>query len=411
MERIYERCAGLDVHKKSVAACVRVQQGRAVQQEVRVFGTMSRDLLALRDWLRQWQVTHVAMESTGVYWHPVWNLLEDAFTLLLANAQHIRNVPGRKTDIKDCEWIAQLLQHGLLRPSFVPPEAQREVRELTRMRTTLVQDRSRIINRLQKTLESANIKLASVATDITGVSGLAILQALADGETDARQLAERSRGRLRAKLAEMEQALAGRMTAHHRFVLRQLLDQLAFFNDQVLALEERIEALMVPFEAAVGRLLTLPFGSRMSFSSLLAEIGTDMSRFPTAQHLAKWAGMCPGNHESAGKRKSGKPAPGNRWLKGILNQLGWAASRTQGTSLKSMYHRLAARRGKKRAIVAVGHAILVIIWNLLKHGTTYQELGPDYLDRQNAEHVTRRLVKRLEHLGFTVSLTPTPTAA
>jgi transposase len=405
MDTVFPCCCGLDVHKKTVAACVRKSAaGGRVSEEVRTFGTMTRELLEMSDWLAAQGVTHVAMESTGVLWKPIYNLLEDRFELLLVNAQHIKRVPGRKTDIKDCQWIAQLLQHGLLKASFVPPRAQRELRDLTRHRTQLVAEKNRLANRLHKTLEDANIKLGAVATDILGVSGRRMLEALAAGQEDPEQLANFARMSLRKKIPQLRLALQGTMREHHRFMLRLLLDQLAGLERLIGRLSERIEELLRPFEECLECLDDVPGVDRRTAENVLAEIGPDMSRFPTAGHLASWAGICPGSHESAGKRKTGKINKGNRWLRQALVQAAWGASHTRDTYLSAQYRRLVARRGKKRALIAVGHTLLVIFYHLLRTGHAYRDLGPDYLDRLQPERLSRYYVKRLERLGYQVTL-------
>ena len=413
MEIVYQACAGLDVHKATVVACVRRQRGtQRATSETRTFGTTTDELLALADWLGECGVTHVAMESTGVYWRPIWNLLEGLFELLLVNAQHIKQVPGRKTDVKDAEWIAQLLQHGLLHGSFVPPTPQRHLRELTRQRRQLIQTRASVVNRIQKVLEDANIKLASVATDVLGVSGRAMLEAMASGQDGPQQLAELARGKLRAKIPALRLALAGRVTEHHRFLLRLLLDELGQLEGLVTRVTERItEVLPAPFVEAVKQLATIPGIDHRAAENILAEIGVDMEQFPLAAQLASWTGMCPGNDESAGKRRSGKTTKGNRWLRATLVQVAWAASHTKDTYLSAQYRRLATRRGKKRALVALGHTILVIIHTMLRTGTTYRELGGDYFDRLDQTRLTRSLVRRLERLGHKVTLAPQETAA
>jgi transposase len=406
MDILYSACAGFDVHKDTVVVCVRRAntQGK-VRRQTRTFGTMTAQLLELADWLAEQGVTHVAMESTGVYWKPIWNLLEGQFEILLVNARHIKQVPGRKTDVKDAEWIAELLQHGLLRGSFVPCTPQRELRELTRQRRQLIQARAAVANRLQKVLEDANIKLGSVASDVLGVSGRDMLEALASGQQDPEKLAELARGRLRAKLPELRLALRGHVTDHHRFLLRLLLDNLTSQEQLIARLTERIgEVLPAPFGEAVQRLATIPGIDERAAENILAEIGTDMEQFPSAGHLASWVGLCPGNHQSAGKRQSGRAKKGNRWLRATLVQVAWAASHTKGTYLAAQYRRLAGRRGKKRALVALGHTILGIIYHVLKGQTTYCELGADYFDRLDTERLTRTLVRRLERLGHKVIL-------
>ena len=404
MEVVHEVCCGLDVHKKSVTACVLWASGR--RRQTRAFGTFTRELLELGDWLRACGVTHVAMESTGVYWKPVWNLLEGQFEVLLVNAQHIKAVPGRKTDQKDSEWIADLLQHGLLRASFVPPSPIRELRDLTRYRASLAQEINRIANRIQKVLEDANIKLASVATDTLGASGRAMLEAIIQGEQDSQRLAEMSRGLLRNKIPELQEALQGRVTAHHRFLLRELLDHLYFVESKMQRIEQEVAERLGPFQSEVARLCTIPGVDRVTAWGLLAEIGMSMKQFPDAQHLASWAGLCPGSHESAGKRKSGKIRKGSLWLRRCLCQGAWAVSTKKNNYLSALYRRLAARRGSKRATIAVAHKLLVIAYYILRDGTCYSDLGADYFDRLNPEGLRRRLTKRLEGLGFKVTLEP-----
>jgi transposase len=406
METLYSICAGLDVHKTTVVACLRRQGATGkVRQQTRTFGTTTAALLDLSDWLNQSGVTHVAMESTGVYWKPIWNLLEGQFQILLVNAQHIKQVPGRKTDVKDAEWIAQLLQHGLLRGSFVPPAPQREMRELTRQRRKLIQANAAVANRIQKILEDANIKLGSVATDVLGVSGRAMLEAMIAGEVEPARLADHARGRMRRKLPELEQALRGRVTDHHRFLLRLFLDDLTAREKLIARVSERILAVMpAPMMDAMKRLVTIPGIDERAAQAIVAETGPDLAPFATAPQLASWAGICSGNNESAGKRKSGKTTKGNRWLRSILVQAAWAASHTRQTYLSAQYRRLAGRRGRKRAIVALGHTLLVVIFQLLKKRTTYRDLGADYFDRLNADRLARNLVRRLEKLGHKVTL-------
>jgi transposase len=380
------------------------------------FGTFTRELLELGDWLRACGVTHVAMESTGVYWKPVWNLLEGQFEVLLVNAQHIKAVPGRKTDQKDSEWIADLLQHGLLRASFVPPTPIRELRDLTRYRASLAQEINRIANRIQKVLEDANIKLASVATDTLGASGRAMLEAIIQGEQDSQRLAEMSRGLLRNKIPELQEALQGRVTAHHRFMLRELLDHLYFVQSKMQRIEQEVAERLGPFQSEVARLCTIPGVDRVTAWGLLAEIGMNMKQFPDAQHLASWAGLCPGSHESAGKRKSGKIRKGSLWLRRCLCQGAWAVSTKKNNYLSALYRRLAVRRGSKRATIAVAHKLLLIAYYILAYyilrdGTCYSDLGADYFDRLNPEGLRRRLTKRLEGLGFKVTLEPSAQVA
>jgi len=404
MQVVHEVCCGLDVHKKSVTACVVWAAGR--RRQTRAFGTFTRDLLELGDWLRSCGATHVALESTGVYWKPVWNLLEGQFEVLLVNAQHIKAVPGRKTDQKDSEWIADLLQHGLLRPSFVPPTPTRELRDLTRYRASLAQEINRIANRIQKVLEDGNIKLASVATDTLGASGRAMLEAMVNGEQDSQRLAEMARGKLRNRIPELGRALEGRVTAHHRFLLRELLDHLYFVESKMLRIEQEIEERLGPFQSEVARLCTIPGVDRVTAWGLLAEIGLNMSQFADARHLASWAGLCPGSHESAGKRKSGKIRKGSLWLRRCLCQAAWAVSTKKNNYLSALFRRLAARRGVKRATIAVAHNLLVIAYYILRDQTCYQDLGPDYFDRLNPDGLRRRLTKRLAGLGFKVTVEP-----
>ena len=406
MDIVYACCAGLDVHKETVVVTVRRRHDSGkVEQRTRTYGTMTAQLLELADWLEAEGVTHLAMESTGVYWKPIWNLLESRFEILLVNAQHIKHVPGRKTDVKDSEWIAQLLQCGLLRGSFVPQTPQRELRELTRQRRQLVHSKASVANRIQKVLEDANIKLGSVATDVLGVSGRDMLRALIAGETDPVKLAELARRKLRAKIPALRLALRGRVTEHHRFLLGLLLDELTHLEGLIERLTGRItEVLPTPFAEAIERLATIPGIDERAAENILAEIGVDMEVFPTAGHLASWTGMCSGQRESAGKRQSGRTRKGNQWLRTTLVQVAWAASHTKHTYLSSQYRRLAGRRGKKRALVALGHTILVIVYHVLKRQTTYAELGAEYLDRLDTDRLRRTLVRRLERLGFEVAV-------
>ena len=407
MEIVHERCCGLDVHQRSVVACLLGPgpDGQLVK-EVRTFGTMTDEVLALADWLAATGCTHVAMESTGVYWKPLWNLWEGQFTLLLANAQHVKRVPGRKTDVKDAEWLAELLRHGLLPNSFVPDRGQRELRELSRYRTSLVQERAAELNRLGKTLEGANIKLAGVASTLGGVSVREMLTALVAGEADPTVLAQLARGRLREKVPQLARALAGHIGPHQRFLVARQLAHLEFLETSITEVSAEIAERLRPFAAEQERLQTVPGVGPRTAETLLAELGADLSRFPTAGHLASWAGMCPGNEESAGKRRSGRTRHGNPWLRAALVEAARAASRTQGTYVAAQYRRLAARRGSKRAAGAVGHSILVSVYHLLRDGEPYHELGGTYFDARDRPTVTRRLVGRLERLGYTVTLAP-----
>jgi transposase len=406
MEVVYPQCAGLDVHKKSVVACaITPNPEGGWQTSIRSFTTMTRGLLQLLDWLVGLGCSHVAMESTGEYWRPVFNILEGNLEVLLVNAAHIKAVPGRKTDIKDAQWLAELLQHGLLKASFVPPAVQRNLRDLTRHRLNFIRERVNLVNRVQKVLESANIKLASVVSDVMGVSGRAMLAALVTGEQTPQQMAQLAKGTLQQKHAQLEQALWGRVEPHHRFILEQLLAQIDSLDATIARFDAQIEAYCRPFESAIEVLDTIPGVARRAAEIIIAEIGNDMTRFGCAERLAAWAGMAPGNHESAGKRLSGRTRKGNQTLRSILIQAAYAAGRTR-TYLGAQFRRLAARRGRKRAAVAVGHSILVIAFHLISRGQVYQDLGAQYFDTQRPEVTQRRLVKRLESLGYQVTLQP-----
>jgi transposase len=413
MEVVYSHCAGLDVHKKNVVACLlRPGAEGELKRETRTFSTMTKGLQELADWLSQEGVSHVAMESTGVYWKPVYNILEqrEEFTLLVVNAQHIKAVPGRKTDVKDAEWIAQLLLHGLLRGSFIPDRRQRELRELTRYRTALLGERAREVNRLQKTLEGANLKLAAVLTDITGVSGQRILEALLSGEMDAEHLADLAHWSVQSKRGALEQAVVGQLTPALRFVVAQQLRHLRQLDEQIEACDEEVERQMRPFLPEMERLDSIPGVGSRTLQVILAEIGLDMSRFPSAGHLAAWAGMAPGNHASGGKARSAPTRRGSPWLKAALAEAAWAASKCRTGYLPSQFRRLARHRGKKRAIVAVGHSILVMIYHMLKTGNSYHDLGGNYFDERDRAEVQRRSVRRLEALGYEVILKPAQAA-
>lgn len=411
MDVIYKRCAGLDVHKKTVTAAIIVPDGEGgLRRERRTFGTMTADLLALSDWLLLHQVSHVAMESTGEYWRPVYNILENNFEALLVNAQQVAKVPGRKTDVTDAEWLADLLRHGLLRPSFVPPLVQRDLRELTRYRTTFVRERATLINRLQKALESANIKLASVATDVMGVSARDMLAAIIEGKASPEEMADLARGQLRAKHQQLAKALEGRVRQHHRFILAELLCQIDALEETIAHFDEQIEAHCIPFEEAVTAWDSIPGVSRRAAEIIVSEIGIDMSRFADAHHAAAWAGVAPGNNESAGKRRSARVRKGNRYLFNALVQVSHAASHTKNTYLSAQYHRIASRRGKKRAVVAVAHSIFIIGFHLVERKETYRELGANYFDQRRPEVTAQRLVKRLERLGYQVCIQQQPTA-
>lgn len=414
MNVVLEVCCGLDVHKKSVTACLlRGGASGPVVKEQRTFGTTTPELRILAAWLQEAGCQHVAMESTGVYWRPVFNLLEGTCQqVLLVNAQHIKQVPGRKTDMKDAEWIATLLQHGLLQGSFIPPVEIRELRQLTRYRSTRIAARADECNRLQKLLETGNIKLASVASDVLGKSGWDMLQALAGGENDPEQLADLARGRLRNKIPQLQAALEGCLSPTQRWLLARHLEQIAHEDEMILELDRQIAELCRPFGKVLALLDQLPGVNRRMAEIIVAEIGLDMSRFPTAAHLASWAGMCPGNHESAGKRKTGKTRKGSRWLRAALVQAGWAAA--HGTKHKSyltaQYHRIARRRGKKRACVAVGHSILIRVHALLSSGTDYVDLGFDYFERHHHADLPQQLINRLQRLGYDVTVIKRPAA-
>ncbi len=407
MDIIYQRVAGLDLHKETIVAAVRcLGPAGKLETDLRTFGTMTRDLLELSDWLAAHGVTHVAMEATGVLWKPVWNILDGHFELLLVNPRELKQVPGRKSDVKDAQWIAQLLQHGLLRSSFVPGRPQRELRDLTRHRAQLQGEHTRAANRIHKLLEDANIKLGVVASDILGVSGREMLDALAAGEEDAAKLAQSAHGRMKPKIPQLELALQGKFRDHHRFMLKQLLSHLDHLDQQIAQFNARIEEFTAPFvdEELQEKLDVVPGVDRNTIQNVTAEIGTDMDQFPSDAHLSSWTGICPGNEESAGKRKRSKTTKGNRWLRRALTQAAWAATHTKDSYLGAQYHRLAGRRGKKRALVAVAHTLLVIIYHIIKYRVDYQDLGPDYFLRLEPERQKRYLVKRLEQLGYEVQL-------
>jgi transposase len=407
MQVVHERCCGLDVHKKTVVACVlRNHEDGTLERFIRTFSTMTANLLALSDWLTSLDIKEIALESTGVYWRPVFNILEEGRTIVLVNPQHIKHVPGRKTDVKDAEWLAELLRHGLLQPSFIPPAPIRELRELTRYRKTLVQARTDEVNRLQKTLEGANLKIAAVATSVLGVSGRAMLDALLEGEQDPLALAELARGKLRAKLPVLRQALDGRVKPHHLVLLGQLLAHIDFLDASIADVQQAIEQSQAAFSDAVELLQTIPGVGAIVATSLVAEIGTDMSRFPSAKHLASWAGVCPGNKESGGKRLSGRTTKGNVWLRAMLGEAAWSIARSRGTFLSAQYHRLARRRGKNKAAMAVAHSLFVIAYCVLRDQQPYNELGATYFEQRDAERTQRHHVQRLQQLGYSVTLTP-----
>lgn len=404
---VVDRVCGLDVHKEQVTACVLVSEGSGLRKSVKEFSTFTRDLLALVEWLREERVTHVAMESTGVYWKPLYAVLESAggLELIVGNAQHMKNVPGRKTDVKDSEWIARLVRMGLIRKSYVPPLELRDLRDLVRYRRSVVQARTSERNRLQKVLETANVKLASVASDVFGKSGMAMLRAMADGESEPRKLATLAEGLLRKKIPELEAALDGRLRDHHRYMLRLQLDRLDAADRDVDALETEIERRLEPYRDQVRLLSTIPGVKLQTSASLLAEIGSDMSVFSGPGHLASWAGVCPGNDESAGKRRSGRSRKGNVHLRSTLVEAAGAAIRTKGTYLRDKYYRLKARRGHKRATFAIAHKLLNAAFQILSNQVPYKDLGETYLDRADEKRVARNLVRRLERLGYRVTVT------
>jgi transposase len=411
MQVVHARCCGLDVHKKTVVACVLLTQPTGqVEREVRTFGTMTADLLALSDWLSSLEVRQIAMESTGVFWRPIFNLLEDEDrTLVLVNPLHMRAVPGRKTDVKDSEWLADLLRHGLVQPSFIPPAPIRELRELTRHRKALVYQRTQEVNRLEKLLEGANIKLAAVATSLLGKSARDILHAVLNGQDDPTALAEFARGRMRAKLPQLRQALEGNVRPFHQVILRQILAHIEFLEASMAQLEAEIDQRLQPYAQAMQLLQTIPGVKAIAAATLVAEVGVDMSRFPTAGHLASWAGVCPGNKQSGGKRLSGKTRSGNAWLKAVLCEVVWANARSQTSYLGAQFRRLSRRRGIYKALVAVAHSLLVMVYHVLKTKQPYQELGPDYFDKLQQAQLERHHIRRLEELGYTVTLAPATT--
>lgn len=401
MDVLYPRCAGLDVHKKTVVACVLTPDGEAT----RTFATMTEDLLGLADWLLEQSVSHVAMESTGVYWKPIYNVLEELdLTVWVVNAQHIKAVPGRKTDVKDAAWIADLLRHGLIRPSFIPDREQRELRELVRYRRSLIQERSRVANRIQKLLEGANLKLASVASDVLGKSGRAMLRAMAAGEEDPEALALLAQGKLQDKRDALRSALRGLMGPHQRLMLQSHLRHLDFLEEELARLNQEVRTRLAPFDEALERLDAIPGVGRTVAEDVLAETGTDMTRFPSAAHFCSWARVAPGNNESAGKRKSGRTGHGNRWLRSALVQAAHAASHTKDSYLAAQYRRIAARRGGKRAAIAAAHTLLRIMYFMLQRKTTYQDLGGLYFDERDRLQTVRRAVQRIERLGYRVTL-------
>ena len=407
MEPIVERGCGLDVHQATVVACLLVGQAHErARKEVRTFSTFTGDLEQLRDWLRSERCTHVGMESTGVYWKPVYAVLEGDFELIVGNAQHIKNVPGRKTDVRDSEWIAQLVRHGLIAKSFVPPPPIRQLRDLVRYRRKLVESRTAERNRLLKLLESANIKLSSVVSDVFGVSGMAMVQALLQGESTPSEMAQLARHRLRRKLADLERALHGHVEEHHRTLLRLQLHRLQQVDADLAAVDVLLERGLGPYREPHARLMQIPGVDRVTATVLIAELGTDMRVFRSPRHLSAWAGVCPGNHQSAGKRKQGRVRQGNLMLNTALVEAAHGAARTRGSYLKDKFYRLKSRRGYKRAAMAIAHKILIAAYHMLADGVDYQDLGEAYLDHIGHRVTTANLVRRLERLGYTVQLQP-----
>ncbi len=407
MEVLYPHCAGLDVHKDSVVACVRHMAGGAVTREVGTFKTMTTDLLAMSEWLSAEGCTHVLMEATGVYWKPVWHILSDGdFALTLANAAHVKNVPGRKTDVGDATWLADLLAHGLVRASLVPDAATQEQRGLLRTRKQLVRERSSHVQRLHRTLEDANIKLDSVISDVAGLSGRAMIEALIAGETDPATLAGLAHRRIKAPPETLREALRGRVTSHHRFLLALHLKQIDALDEAVAGIDQEVDAHVEPFRAAITQLKTIPGVGDLGACVILAEIGHDMSRFPTQGHLISWAGLCPKNDESAGKRRCNRMRKGAPWLKTTLIQCAWAAARKKGSYLQAQFQRLRARRGAKKAIGAVAASMLTAAYHMLKDGTFYQDLGGNHFDRRSNGAQTKRLLAKLQSLGYEVQITP-----
>ncbi len=407
MEVVHRRCCGLDVHKKTVVACVLIDEGTGkVHKQVRTFSTMTADLMALADWLGSLHVTEVALESTGIFWRPVFNILEERCTVTLVNAQHIKRVPGRKTDVSDSAWLADLLRHGLVRASFIPPKPIRDLRELTRYRTSLVHERTAEVNRLHKVLETANLKLAAVATDVLGASGREILAALLEGQEDPAALADLAKGKLRKKLPALRQALTGRVQPQHRLLIERILVHIDFLDESLAQLWGEIERHLEPFAELVELLQTIPGVGPTAAATIIAEIGTDMTAFASAKHLASWAGVCPGNNESGGVKRTARITPGNHWLKAVLGEAAWVLVRMRDNYLSAQYHRLARRRGKHKALVAVMHSILVGAYHILRDRQPYRELGGDYFDRLDAARLERYHVTRLKQLGYEVTLTP-----
>lgn len=407
MDTLHERCAGLDVHKDTVVACIRIASGRSAERELRTFATTTSGLLELHDWLHDHAVRHIAMEATGVYWKPVWHLLEDSYELILANASHIKAVPGRKTDMNDATWIADLLAHGLIRASFVPPTPIQELRDLTRARKQLVQERTRYVQRIQKVLEDANLKIDSYISDLLGKSGRAVLNALVEGYTSPEMLVSLTQGRLKASRTELLEALRGRVTKHHRFMLKLHLRQIDQLDRSIEELEAQARAAIEPFRERVQQLTAIPGISDTAAHVLLAEIGINMTVFPSAGHLLSWAGMCPRSDESAGKRRSTRLRLGAPWLKATLVQIAWSAARQKDSYFRALFYRLKVRRGPKKAIVAVAASLLTTVYHLLRDGTLYQDLGSGYFDTLNRDRAAKSLVRRLQALGYDVDVRPT----
>lgn len=407
MEVLHSRCAGLDVHKDSVVACVRQMKDGTVKTTVKSFKTTTRELMALSDWLSAQAVTHIAMEATGVYWKPVWHILSDGeFQLVLANAAHVKNVPGRKTDVKDAVWLADLMAHGLIHGSFVPDEPTQQMRDLLRTRKQFVRERSSHIQRMQKTLEDANVKLDSVVADILGLSGRRMIEAIIAGQTDPQILAQLAHRNLHASATQLEAALRGRIKTHHRFLLKLHLDHLDAVDAAIASIDQEVDLIVEPFRASIALLTTIPGVNRLSAETIVSEIGIDMTRFPTEAHLISWAGLCPKNDESAGKRRSNRMKKGAPWLKTSLIQCAWAAARTKHSYLQTQYLRLRSRRGAKKAIGAVAASILTAVYHMIKHGIRYIDLGTDHFEKRSKTQKVLRLVNRIQSLGFTVQIAP-----
>lgn len=401
MDIIVEKGCGLDVHKETVVACI---MGTGIKKEVKTYTTMTNDLLRLKGWLQENGITHVAMESTGVYWKPVFNILEDRFEVILVNARHVKNVPGRKTDVQDSEWLCKLLRSGLVKGSFIPPRDIRELRDLTRYKRKLIQAIVAEKQRVEKVLEDANIKLSSIASDTFGASGKRIIEELIKGELEVEEMAELSKGRLRQKRGDLQEALVGEVREHHKFMIKTSLKHIRAMEKILSEIERRIqEKIDRHYKEEYALLQTIP-GVKGEASTLIAEMGVDMERFPSEEHLSSWAGMSPGNNESGGKKKPGSTTYGNKCLKTMLTEFGWVASKTKGTYLRSKYHSLVGRRGKKKALVALGHKILIMCYHILKYRCAYKELGVDYLDKRRKDKIARSYIKRLNHLGYEVTL-------